>query len=198
MNRALAVPVTGAQVRASVIAAQQSLSLANIDPRYYVGTCFHEAGTSAEWDTEIATPSSPTGFISVGAYQIGDEEARRFGYQLEDMLDLDKATMCMVRLAEANRAAMRFEMKLADDVQDPDYQDSHGVIWAAGSMRAYLCLYHNHGGGFARTTIARYGMDWAKYKNRNPADLVVAHSYGDDGVTGGPNYPRDSVALPPP
>ena len=132
--------LTGSVVLPAVVAAQASLSLANIDPRYFVGTCFHEAGCTNEWDTEVATASSPSGFQSVGAYQIGDEEARTYGYQLADMLDFDKATACMVQLAEHNRSRLRTFAGLAPGAPDPDYVDAHGVTWKGGTMRAYLAM----------------------------------------------------------
>lgn len=188
-RRAGAKLLTGAVVLPAVVAAQASTGLSNIDPRYFVGTCFHEAGCTNEWDTEVATASSPSGFQSVGAYQIGDEEARAYGYQLVDMLDFDKATACMVKLAEHNRARLRTFAGLAADAPDPDYVDPKGVTWKGGTMRAYLAIAHNHGTGYAQLTIARYGMDWAKYKARNPTDDIVAHVYGEDCVTGGQYFP---------
>ena len=181
--------LTGSVVLPAVVAAQASLSLANIDPRYFVGTCFHEAGCTNEWDTEVATASSPSGFQSVGAYQIGDEEARTYGYQLADMLDFDKATACMVQLAEHNRSRLRTFAGLAPGAPDPDYVDAHGVTWKGGTMRAYLAIAHNHGTGYAQLTLARYGMDWGRYVQRNPTDNLVLHGYGNDCVTGGPYYP---------
>lgn len=193
INRAYAVLVTGKQVYDAVVAAQASLSLTNIDPRYYVGTCFHESGCENEWDTEIATSSCPSGYQSVGAYQIGDEEARRLGFTLPDMLDLQKATLCMVKLAEANRTQLRRFASLSASTPDPDYTDAKGVVWAGGTMRAYLAIAHNHGLGYARATISRYGMNWASYKARNPTDRIVSNTYGEDCVTGGPRYP----AAPP-
>jgi len=188
-RRAGAAALTGSQVLIAVTAMQAASGLFSIDQRYFVGTCFHEAGCTNEWDTEIATESSPTGFQSVGAYQIGDEEARSFGFQLADMLDFEKATTCMIRLADRNRTALRGYAKFAAGAPDPDYVDSAGTLWKAGTMRAYLAIAHNHGLGYARQTIATYGMDWAKYKARNPADNIVSHGYGEDCVTGGPNWP---------
>lgn len=189
-NRSAAQRVTGQQVLDAVLAAQKATGLANIDPRYYVGTCFHEAGCVNEWDTEVATASCPPGFVSVGAYQIGQEEAERFGFKLEDMLDLEKSSECMVRLAEANRKAIRAAAKLADGVPDPDYG-----TWAGGSMRAYLAAAHNHGVGFIRQAIARWGVDWAKYKAARPTDNIVAHGYGEDCITGGPHWPGDQPVV---
>ena len=183
-NRAYARRVTGAEVLAAVFAAQQTTGLVNIDPRYYVGTCFHEAGCVNEWDTEIATASSPAGFVSVGAFQIGQEEAERFGFKLEDMLDLEKSAECMVRLAEANRTAIRAAAKLPPTTPDPDYG-----TWIGGSMRAYLAAAHNHGVGFIRQAIAYWGIDWAKYKAARPNDNIVSHGYGEDCITGGANWP---------
>lgn len=182
--------VTGAQTLAAVQTAQAATGLANIDPRYFVGTCFHEAGCSNEWDTEVATASDPTGFQSVGAYQIGDEEARAYGFQLADMLDFTKATACMIKLAERNRTALRTYAGIAIGAPDPDYTDAAGKLWTAGTMRAYLAIAHNHGLGYAQLTIRSYGMDWAAYQRRNPTDNIVVHLYGEDCVTGGPCWPR--------
>jgi len=189
------VPTT--QVLAGVVAAQTALKLTDIDPRYFVGTYYHEAGCVNEWDTEIATASSPMGFISVGGFQIGNEESQRYGYQLSDMLDLDKATSCMVRMAQDNRATLRYALKLTDDVHDPDYTDGKGVTWAGGNMRAYLAMAHNHGTGYTRATLAKYGMDWAAYKSRNATDPLVAHGYGEDCITGGANYPGQQPVIAP-
>lgn len=189
-DRRAAVPLTGQQVLDAVVKAQDRLGLTTVDPRYYVGTCFHEAGCLNEWDTEIATASCPPGFVSVGPYQIGDEEARRYGFKLEDMVDLDKATACMVRMAEDNRRGLRAAAGLSDASPDPDHVDSSGRRWPGGVMRAYLAIAHNKGMGFARLTIQRFRMDWSSYKERNPSDNIVDHGYGDDCVTGGPWWPR--------
>lgn len=191
-NRAFAARVTGDQVLAAVDASGAN---GNIDPRYYVGTCFHESGCENEWDTEIATASCIPGFVSVGAYQIGREEALRFGFALDDMLDLTKATNCMIMLAEANRRAIRAYANLTPNVPDPDYTDPSGHVWTAGSMRAYLAIAHNHGVGYAKQTILAHGIDWAAYKARNPADKIVSHGYGEDCVTGGPQWPTRTAPV---
>jgi peptidoglycan hydrolase-like protein with peptidoglycan-binding domain len=194
-NRAYAQRVTGAQVVAAFDVASGGHPT-SIDVRYYVATCFHESGLGTnEWDTEVATQSSPQGFVSVGAYQIGREEALRFGFALEDMLELDKATVCMVSLAEANRRALRAYANLPPVVPDPDYTDPSGAVWIGGSMRAYLAIAHNHGLGYAKQTILKYGIDWTSYKQRNPADKIVSHGYGEDCVTGGPYYPGEAFDL---
>ncbi len=188
-DRKAAVPLTGQQVLDAVVKAQNQLGLTAIDPRYYVGTCFHEAGCLNEWDTEVATASCPPGFVSVGPYQIGDEEARRYGFHLEDMIDLDKATACMVRMSEDNRRSLRATASLSDRAPDPSYVDLSGQHWPGGMMRAYLAIAHNKGMGFARLTIQRFKMDWTSYKERNPTDDIVDHGYGDDCITGGPEWP---------
>ncbi len=173
-----AVMVTGPEVLATLSDVKAQTGLVAIDDRYYVGTVFHESGCKNEWDTEVATQSSPKGFVSVGAYQIGEEEALHYGFTLEDMLDFVKATMCMTKLAETNRNNLRAALRLPSSAPDPV------------DMRAYLAMAHNKGCGFARTTIARYGMNWLAYKGRNPLDPLVAHGYGDDCLTGGPNWPK--------
>lgn len=188
-DRRFALRVTGQQVLDVVVKTQARLGIATVDPRYFVGTVFHEAGCTNEWDTEVATKSCPPGFQSVGAYQIGDEEARRYGFRLEDMLDLEKSTECMVRMAEDNRRAVRLAAGIPADAPDPDYVDPSGTLWKGGAMRAYLGIAHNKGVGFTRLTIQRYKLDWPAYKARNPTDNIVDHSYGEDCVTGGPNWP---------
>jgi len=193
-DRTFAQRVTGQQVLEMVIKVQARLGLTNIDPRYFVGTCFHEAGCTNEWDTEVATASCPPGFQSVGAYQIGDEEARKYGFKLEDMLDLEKSTACMVRMAEDHRRAIRGYAGLAPDMPDPDYTDPSGHVWVGGAMRAYLAIAHNHGIGYTKLTIARYKLDWPAYKERNPHDNIVDHNYGEDCVTGGPQWPAAAPA----
>lgn len=188
-DRRAATLLTGQQVLDAVIRAQGQLGLTAIDPRYYIGTCFHEAGCLNEWDTEVATASCPPGFVSVGPYQIGDEEARRYGFRLEDMIDLDKATECMVRMTEDSRRGLRAAAGLSDATPDPDHVDLSGRRWPGGVIRAYLAIAHNKGMGFARLTIQRFQMDWALYKERNPLDNIVDHGYGDDCITGGPQWP---------
>lgn len=195
-DRAFAKRVVGKTVKDLTVSLQSDLKLSNIDARYFVGTCFHESGCINEWDTEIATTFSNTGFQSVGAYQIGKEEAEHFGFKLEDMLMLRAATQCMIKLAENNRTQLRMAAKISNNVPDPDYTDADGVIWPGGAMRAYLAICHNHGIGYARATITRYGLDWGAYKQRNPTDNIVAHSYGEDCITGGPNYPSEDNSNP--
>ncbi len=197
-NRAFAKRVTGNQVLESIVRAQASLKLTAIDPRYFVGTCFHEAGCVNEWDTEIASPTCIKGFVSVGAFQIGEEEARRYGFQLADMLDLDKSSICMVRMAEDNRKAIRSAALLAPNAPDPDYTDSNGFVWSGGTLRAYLGIAHNKGNGFTRTTIRNHGLDWAGYQKRNPTDRIVSNRYGQDCITGGPQWPSKAPTEPVP
>lgn len=189
--------LTGQQVFDAVSRAQASLGLNDVDPRYYVGTCFHEAGCLNEWDTEVATASYPPGYMSVGPYQIGDEEARRYGFKLEDMTDLDKSTMCMVRMAEDNRKELRVLAGLTGSTPDPDHIDSNGHRWPGGIMRAYLAIAHNKGLGFTKLTIQRYRMGWSAYKERNPHDNIVDHGYGDDCITGGPHWPAPDATKHP-
>lgn len=195
-SRAAAHMVTGREILDIVVAVQKNLGLALIDPRYYVGTCFHEAGCSNEWDTEIASQSCIGGFVSVGAYQIGEEEARKYGFELEDMLDLEKATICMVKLAEDNRKRLRIFAKLTNGEPDPDYVDEHGTLWKGGSMRAMLAIAHNHGLGWASRYLSSNSMDYAVFRRRYANDNIVSHKYGDDCITGGPNYPLDADPVP--
>lgn len=189
----MAARVTGQQVLDAVLRVQGKLNIKDVDPKYFVATVFHEAGCLNEWDTEIATASCPPGYVSVGAYQIGDEEAQFVGHALQDMLDLDASTECMVKLASVRRRTLRTAAKIPLDAPDPDYTDASGKLWTGGAMRAYLALAHNHGAGYATTTIANYGLNWGSYKVRNPSDNIVAHGYGEDCITGGPFWPEHNV-----
>lgn len=196
-NRAYAKRISTQEVMDAVAFAQKTTGLSNIDLRYYVGTFYHEAGCTNEWDTEVATASCPPGFVSVGAFQIGEEEANRYGFQLADMLDFDKACQCFVRLAEDNRKAVRAAAGLTGNAPDPDYTDPSGYVWVGGGMRAYLAITHNHGVGYMRATVKNYGLDWAAYQRRNPTDNIVAHKYGPDCVTGGDYYPGNGAPVQP-
>ena len=198
-DRNAAIRVAPQTVLDAICGAQMARSLMAISPRYFVATCFHEAGCENEFDTEVATRSSPQGFQSVGAFQIGEEEARRYHYELVNMLDLGKAADCMVQLAEDNLHGIVSAMDEADKLGRANstvYVDPHGVEWVDGGLRAYLAIAHNHGMGYVRLTIHRYGLDWARYKARNPLDLIVKHGYGEDCVTGGYWYEMTRMAKP--
>lgn len=186
-DRRRAVYVKGQQVYDAVIKAQHAHEMREIDPRYFVGTCFHEAGCTNEWDTEIATKSCPEGFVSVGAFQIGHEEAKAYGFELADMLDLEKASSCMVQMAQHNLSQIIAAAAMAAGRGKSNAFDCEegGELWTNGGLRAYLAIAHNHGVGYVRATIANYGLDWGRYKQRNPTDHIVDHGYGTDCVTGG-------------
>lgn len=188
-NRAFAKRLTGQQVLTAISRVQKKTGLLNIDPRYFVATCFHEAGCTNEWDTEIATDRAPFGFVTVGAFQISQEEAEKYNRKLEDMLDLDKASDVFVRLAESNRAAIRSAAGIPERAPDPDYMDADGIVWKGGTIRAYLAIAHNKGVGFVRSTIKNYGLDWNSYKKRNPTDRIVSNLYAEHCITGGPYWP---------
>lgn len=178
--------LTGTQI----VRQLEALGSSIVSAEYYIGTCFHEAGCTNEWDTEVAKHDEPTGFVSVGAFQIGEEEAHHFGFTLIDMLDLEKATVVMKKLAEDHRDALRWKLKLGADAMDPLYVDPSGMHWPGGQMRAYLAVAHNTGLATAMRSVDAWGMDWNAFKLRNPKMLVVSHGYGDDCITGGPEDPR--------
>jgi hypothetical protein len=172
-----------------VVWAQKQLGLANVTAQYFVGTVTREADFKTnEWDTEVAKPKLPHGYQSVGIYQIGSEEAGRYGFRLEEMLDPVKSTVVMVRLAEAHRVAIRKAAGLSSS--DPDPAD----------INAYLAIAHNKGTSEATLSIAQYGLDWSAYKSRpeNAGSSVIP--YGDDCISGGPRYagivPGSSGTLP--
>lgn len=149
-RKAAAKYVTGKEALAMVVATQARLAtlppspipnkgpvISTIDPRYYVATLFHESGCKNEWDTEIASPTCLQGFVSVGAYQIGYEEAHHYGFTLLEMLDFGKATECMIRMAEDHRRNIRFFAGLKDGDPDPDYV----VEYASGVSPTWSPIY---------------------------------------------------------
>lgn len=181
--------LSGAQVLDMVSHVQFDHGYIGLSPLYYVATVAHEAGCSNEVDTEIATPDSPAGFVSVGAYQIGQEEAQHHGYALIEMIDFEKATICMSQLSEERRMLIRGFAGLTNGTPDPAYTDAKGKVWPGGQVRFYAAICHNQGEGAVARTIKRWGLDAAGYIKRNPTVRIVSSGYGLDCITGGPSYP---------
>lgn len=179
-----------------------------IPPQFAVGTAYHETSyTVNELDVE------PDGHTTGGVFQsdvatvdplnIGD--AAKVGMPELDIFDLDDACMVFAALCERNLKKI-FDavdawngargLPLIDrDVPPPD-------VWS------YLALAHNQGIGSTSSTkgalgtIAHFGLDWADYKRRNagqPWGAIATDRghgiYGDDVVTGGPDW-RDEYASP--
>ncbi len=64
--------------------------------------------------------------------------------------------------------------------------------WATDTDKwAFLGMAHNMGLGAATKTILTYGGDWNAYKARNPNLPFVAKGYGDDCISGGPDWTDD-------
>jgi hypothetical protein len=194
-NRAYAIKPNPRDVLEAIEAAKHATGLVEIDDRYFIGTYGHESGCLNEFDIEIATAGDVAGFVSVGPWQIGAEEAARFGFTLADMLDLGKAARCFVQLASANRTALRGYAGLAAGAPDPDYTDSAGNLWLGGTMRFFLGVAHNHGCGFAHQIIAApsIGLNVGRYAVARESDNIIAHGYGMDCITGGGLWPLAST-----
>lgn len=138
-----------------------------IPAAYAVATSAHESNfTINEIDTE------PNGFISKGIFQISDEEVAQT-LQSADILTLHGACSVLSALAEVRLKHIMTAAKLTT---------------ATADCYAYLALAHNQGLHAALKTIQAHGLDWKKYKERNPNIKGIA-SYGDDCISGGPHWP---------
>jgi hypothetical protein len=141
-----------------------------VSASYALGTAQHETDfTLNEKDTE------PSGYVSMGLYQIGAEEMAQVGMPLgsHDPYDLETITIIMVDLAEARLKRIMNAARLTVDLYTPPPD-----VWA------YLALAHNQGLGACLKTIAAHGMNWSAYCARNP-QLADMAAYGNDCITGG-------------
>jgi hypothetical protein len=143
----------------------------SVIPLHYVfGTAQHESAFAVnERDTE------PSGFQSLGIFQLSLEEARDEGFPNADLLTLEDsckvfASLCDYRLHTILRVA-----GLSAPIPD---------VWA------YLALAHNQGLGACIKTIKLHDLDWSGYIQRNPTLTGIA-AYGNDCITGGWKYKSD-------
>lgn len=166
-----------------------------IPAQYFVGTAQHETNfTINEKDTE------PSGFVSMGLYQISLEEMSDAGLSGVDPYSLDGVTRVFADVSLKRVAAL---VKAAN-LTEPYPND----LWAM------LSVAHNQGLGAALKSIARHGLDWAGYQKRNldAANDAVARmtasgdqdalrtaeenlvwwknvfAYGNDCITGGTRW----------
>jgi hypothetical protein len=172
-----------------------------VPPQFAVGTARHETNYKInEQDVE------PDGHTTGGIFQldvptaspyfsIGDAAAA--GMPEKDIYDLDGAcavfaALCERRLTRILDAADKF---LAGAGWGPlDRSSPPPDVWA------YLAIGHNLGMGTCLKSIASYGLDWADFKRRNgdgaakPLNIAIDRGsgvYGDDVISGGPDWEED-------
>lgn len=151
-----------------------------IPARFAVGTAKHETDYTLN-ETDAGDQSDGTD--SIGLFQISRAEALSAGHPLADLTSLSDA--CTVFAVLMHRNLDKILSLSGESPLNPD-------VWA------YLAMSHNMGMGAVEKTIKQYGLDWGAYKARNPAVPLVAHGYGDDVVSGGPDWDPAWDELPPP
>lgn len=144
----------------------------SIPAQYAVGTADHESSfTINERDTE------PNGFVSIGIFQLSQDEANAAGFPAANLLTLEDSCAVMAKTAERRLANILSAANLTTPTPD---------CWF------YLALCHNQGWGACHKTICAHGLDAAAWTARNP-QLAQAARYFSDCVTGGASWSQ--VAL---
>lgn len=178
-----------------------------IPPQFAVGTAPHESGYAVNI-RDIESTGHTTGGVfeldiaTLSPFIVGDAIAA--GMPEKDVFNLDDAcsifaARCRYYLARIVSAANAYESSNSTGMTWPDAPPAGSQIWA------YVAIAHNQGLGSASSgkgalgTIARYGVDWAGYKSRNPTVNIAVDRgsgiYGDDVITGGPDW-SEGLANP--
>jgi hypothetical protein len=148
------------------------LRATGIPAQYAVGTAQHETDfTVNERDTE------PSGFVSIGVFQLSQDECNEAGMPHADLLTLEDSCAVLAMIAGKRLSAILKAASLSAPVPD---------CWF------YLALAHNEGLGACLKTLAAHGMNAAAWTARNP-QLAQAAAYFNDCVTGGARW--GEVAL---
>ncbi len=150
----------------------------NIPAQFALGCAMHESNFALnEIDTE------PSGYCSMGIYQLGDEEMKETGFPVSRkagsaVYTLEGSTRMMVRLCES-----RFERL------------SHAANWCPPlpDVWAFLAVAHNLGLGAAIKSVNSHGMNWQAFVDRNPG-LAALGRYGDDCISGGEHWAEANPA----
>ena len=172
MSRSETFPPDGKRIIApatDIVSVWRSYSV-QIPAQYALGTAQHETNwTLNEVDTE------DSGFVSMGIFQLSDEERKQVGLPAANLLALEDACKVLALVA-----AQRLTLLLQESaITDPPYPSD---IWA------YLAVAHNEGTQAALKTIRRHGLDWMQWKRRNFQQLGNMCNYGDDCISGGSKW----------
>lgn len=156
-----------------------------ISPRFALGTALHETNYIVN---ERSAGDQGDGSDSDGIYQLSRSEAIRAGHPAADLFDLEEATTVFAILMERNLEEI--QSLAPDNAGSPD-------------VRAYLSISHNQGMQAVRDTIKQHGLDWAGYVARNKGiskpgfNGAAIVAYGNDVISGGPDYRPEWDALAP-
>lgn len=185
-----------------------------LDPRYALGTGLHETSYALnEKDTE------DSGYVSMGLYQIGQDEMTHVGMSQANPYDLEECTIVFAKLTEERYKVI---WSALGTLPSPDMQTAYNgeLTRRYASLNAYLSIAHNQGLAAALKTIKLHGLDWTDYKQRNLTEaeraveearqlgdterehaVAVASdklnwwrkvfSYGNDCLSGGPHWSFD-------
>lgn len=145
------------------------------DPRFALGTSDHESSlTLNEKDTE------PSGFVSMGIYQISEDEMRHVGMPEADPYDLEDCTIVFAKLTEEREVAI---CRALPPIRPTDSNYYEAMTRRTVSMPAYLFIAHNQGLAACLKSIRTWGMNWESYKSRNEDEakkaLAAAQESGD-------------------
>lgn len=144
-----------------------------ISPQFYAGSAQHETNFALnEVDIEVS------GYVSIGLFQLSVDEAKGVGMAGANLCDFMTSMEVFTKVMEPKLDTIR-QALISIGAKPSKPQD----IWP------YLAISHNQGLQAALQTIAIHGLDWTAYKARNPTLGIVSSGYGDDCVSGGPNWP---------
>jgi hypothetical protein len=150
----------------------------DIPARFALGSAYHESHYNPG-ENDIGDQPNQADSTSYGLYQLNRTEqaaALVFG----DLNDADTNTKVFAAVQATRLAAIRAASG----------GDDHGDdVWA------YLGMSHNMGLGSTLKTIAQHGLDWQAYKDRNPDLKFVTGGYGDDCISGGPDWSNDFDSI---
>jgi hypothetical protein len=177
-----------------------------IPPQFAVGTAKHETSyTLNERDTE------PSGKQTGGIFQLtlgGTSQDLLGDAALQGFPEADVYTLagsCKVFAAKQERQLAKIQAAVdsynaANGIAAIDWSSPPTDVWA------YLGYAHNVGIGSASSgkgclaTIARYGLNWEAFKQRNAGKVNFATDrdggvYGDDCISGGADFTSDMAAA---
>lgn len=163
-----------------------------------VGFALHETNYKTN-ERDIETSGHTTGGVfqldlpTVSPFVLGDAIAA--GMPEKDVFTLDDAcavfaARCRYYLARLQRNVDAYNAK--NGIAAVNWDSPPSDIWA------YVAIAHNQGLGAALLTVTTYGLDWAGYKARNPTVNISMDRgsgiYGDDVISGGPDYTQEMSA----
>jgi len=155
--------------------------VSDLSPRFALGSAYHETRYNPG-ENDVGDQPNQADSTSYGLYQLNRTE-QASALVWGDLNDPEVNTKVFASISAARLASL--ETAAA----------AKGGWTSDGDRWAYLAMAHNMGLGSALKTIARYGGNWSAYKARNPSLPFVAKGYGDDVITGGPDWSDSYLPL---